>query len=197
MMLVTKKKYEELELMNKKLEEDYQDIIGEMRDEASKERDYLINEIIGLKALSKLNEELDKMNYCIMGVEKNDAGDLIAVTSTRGDKPSNILLYRLKDTNYHATYEHPRVIVSAKFLNKELKIDDIFLMETAKTSGNGTILLSYLKKEAKRWGFNSIIADLTTVDPKKSSGLANFYKENGYEMILKKDATVGSVKLSL
>ncbi|MDT2849047.1 hypothetical protein P7H60_07705 [Vagococcus carniphilus] len=196
-MLVSKKKYEELVLMNSKLEEDYQGIINEMRIEAEKEREYLINEIIGLKALSKLNEELEKKNYCILGIEKNELGDLIAVTSTRGDKASDILLYSLKENKYKSCNNQPRVLVSGKFLNKELKIDDIQSMENNKNSGNGTILLKYLKKEAKRWGYNTITADLGTAEPKKLSKLVNFYEKNGYDVTLKKDETAGSVKIIL
>lgn len=196
-MIVLKKKYEELEHINKKIEEDFKNLINEMREEAEKEREYLINETIDLDVLFQLNEELEMRDYCILGIEKNELGDVIAVISTRGDKAGEILLYSLKENKYDFYGKYPKVLVSERILNKKLKIKDIQSMEENQNSGNGTILLKYLEKEAKRCGYSCITGELAKSEPKAMSKLVNFYEKNGYEVILTKSETVAKVKLSL
>ncbi len=196
-MLVTKKKYRSLEMMKEKEKADYLGIIGEMRQEAKKDRVSLEQELIGLNALSCLNRSLDEKNYCILGIEINDLGQLLAVTSTRNDKPSDIILYSLRDNKYQEDNSQPRVVVSSNFITKELKIEEIYSMEIEDKSGNGTILLKYLTKEAKRWEFSSIISEFDKVKADDLKKLKYFYEKNDYIITFNEEKNIHGVALEL
>ena len=198
-MLVSKKKYQHLQMMKNKDEIEYRCIISEMRQAAREERELVAKELVEDEALLKLNEDLECNDLCVLGIERNEIGDFVAVTIKRNDKLSVISLFSLKNNNKEDLCERPSVEVTSNLLNRELKIEDTHLIENLDRngSGNGTILLDYLKKEAKRNRFISINGNLGNVNQKNYNDVEKFYENNDFDVSLSKDQTSGSIKFIL
>ncbi|HCM90401.1 MULTISPECIES: hypothetical protein [Vagococcus] len=196
-MFVSKKKYRSLEMMREKEKSDYLGIMGEMRQEAKKERASLEESLVGKDLLIELNEVLDKKNYSILGIEINEFSVPVVVASTRSMEPNELILYSLRNNKYQGENMQPKVVVSSNQENQKLIIEDIFSMEDEDKSGNGSILLTYLIKEARRWGFSNIVGKLAPSDSTELKKLENFYSKNNFEVIYDKENKVLDVKIEI
>lgn len=180
-MLISKRKYVELEK-----------ILNGVIEESRIKQLELESKVIHSDAISRLNREIETTNQCIIGIEQNKIGDILAVVTPRDQSYEQIMLYSLKDNRYKALNNHPR-LYARQIGNDTIKIDDIFSQENIKSSGNGKILLSYLKKEAIKYGFTQITGWLSSVDKTNFDKLEYFYKKNGFNVIFSKDGNNGKI----
>ncbi|TFJ00992.1 hypothetical protein CKN63_13200 [Carnobacterium divergens] len=182
-MFISKRKYVELKK-----------ILNSVIEESRTNQLELESKIIHNDAISRLNREIENTNQCIMGIEKNKIGDILAVVTPKEQSYEQIMLYSLKDNRYKALNNHPR-LYARQVGNDTIKIDDIFSQENIRSSGNGTILLSYLKKEAIKHGYTQITGWLSSVDKTNFEKLEYFYKKNGFNVLFSKDGNNGKIYL--
>ncbi|MGX7025259.1 hypothetical protein [Vagococcus hydrophili] len=182
-MFVTKKKYRSLEMMKEKDKSDYLGIMGEMRQEAKKDRVSLEAERVGIDAINQLNEDLDKKDYSIIGVEINRFRVPVAVVSSRDHQPANIMLYSLRNDTYQGIDNQPKLVISFNASDRELVIEDVLPIEEETKSGNGSILVTYLIKEARRYQCQMIKGTIKATCKEEFEKIAEFYEKNGFSVV--------------
>lgn len=130
----------------------------------------------------------------IVGFEKSKMGLYMFAFEVLSDNSLNIYLY---GTMYSALNAHPRILcdISQREGHKVIFIRDI--KEIDDSRGNGSMLMSYLIREAKALNVEYIRGSLSFYDKDHFDRLEHFYKKHGFTVSFNKSKDGGSIILKL
>ncbi|MCU5086367.1 hypothetical protein OCA23_23980 [Bacillus cereus] len=181
-------KIKSLKMEHQKLKELY----GEIQD-SEKTLKKEVERLLEFEANNEFVEPLLKKGNIIDGVEFNKSSVKYYVCVFM-DSKSITLSLRNKRTR------HPYPRLYAKFYQDiqnpfiiRCHINDVFAVQ--EDVGNGSILIQYLIKWAKKMDVCQVNGMLSYVDIEKFDKLEQFYKKNGFTVNFNKNRTSGSIEL--
>jgi hypothetical protein len=132
----------------------------------------------------------------IIGTEMNKNGDSIAVLLVSSKNSFDIYLY----DSHVAINAHPRLFCEVKYY-PEINDSTYFILEDIiavnEGVGNGSILLKYLIREARKAGASYISGSLSNFDKDEFYKLIPFYKKHGFSVTMNEDGQSGKIRLDL
>ncbi|CAM4050863.1 MULTISPECIES: GNAT family N-acetyltransferase [Bacillus cereus group] len=153
-----------------------------------------VERLLEIEANNEFVESVLKKGNLIDGVEFNKSSVKYYVCVSMDSKSVTLSLQ-----NKRTGHPYPRLY--AKFyqdiqnpFNVACHIVDVFAVE--EDVGNGSILIQYLIKWAKKMDACQVNGMLSCVDIEKFDKLERFYKKNGFTVNFNKNRTSGSIKLN-
>lgn len=142
--------------------------------------------------LSKAFDQYDM----VFGLEQNKNKHTTIVTGYSNDEEIDIYLI---NTNILNNRQRPYIqsILHTDYRTGEIRLEITDVQSISNSIGNGTIMMKYFIKEAKRKNVKSIYGLLSEVDKNNFFRSVPYYKKFGFEVKLNKSGTSGKIELVL